>query len=855
MDLINNYFDSLKKEIETAFDTYREGKCWWDFTIRLSKKKVVEFQNFQQALCNGSNDEMILPSEEVVKLLFIYSFFYLMKMMEIKKHQSREKYKDFDKAALFENGRIVPDDKKILETITRIAFLGSLGDSSEKEIYENLEMYKEKLSNLDAPIKYCINDLCHQNFYTVEEVVSFFGLKDNNENYFSMALFLKIRKSFRGFVESGKCTELVFPFLLVILLDFLNNKGIEQGQKLFSEEVISFFYYIVYSYDETVFLSFYSDMVMNKIFIDTLLSNYAQNTPLNEEIKKSWIQSYYEKFPQYFCFSFVDENRFLQILKIGKEDTHSYYDSLLKLYNLTFEKENAGAIEAEKEKNVRSIFADVLEKYNNDIFEYPGFCFCFAKLIRYLGKNEIQNLFGKKDVISFKQEWDKVSRAKEKVYEGFGPIDTETFKFIWDPQTQNELNEVFKKRSLLLEGIFYAQLYLLLNSVRGDLLDFDFNQAVWKLCQNFHNSFIHPDYIAQIKKNKILNDFSNIILAKDLFSELIIDCENNNEEVISVVYYLSRYYTDKLHATIDFLNHVREKQLIVLPVLPNKFLSYTKEEAEKEKLMLEENQKILKEQIDPGFTIPFQQFVSKITFQVPVIVHRRMTIKSFVETDKKLSIVYYQKAKKTNDYYRLDKKEDFRVTNKNHLENHYLYPDRNVFTHNSSNYMIIENLLDEDKAESLLYALYDIKKFLNRLENESREEKARLEKMKKENKQKGEPDLYGEIYLAGIIYLQNEFSALQKKMWKVIIPHNVSDPWKEVFSKDEIRPEYKEKLSNLDYNHDFGPSFLKMLNDFLVKIYFASPEFLDMCSGCIFIYLIFQNFALEKFRPKEVSDN
>ena len=46
-----------------------------------------------------------------------------------------------------------------------------------------------------------------------------------------------------------------------------------------------------------------------------------------------------------------------------------------------------------------------------------------------------------------------------------------------------------------------------------------------------------------------------------------------------------------------------------------------------------------------------------------------------------------------------------------------------------------------------------------------------------------------------------------------------------------------------------------MLNDFLVKIYFASPEFLDMCSGCIFIYLIFQNFALEKFRPKEVSDN
>ncbi len=853
MDLINNYFDSLKKEIETAFDIYREGKGLWKL-YGLTPEGIDEFNNFQKAVWPDS-DELILPAVEFVKLLFIYSYFYLLTMRDIKKNKSRESLKDFDKAALFENGRIVPDDEKIFEKIIHMSFLDIEQNESEEKINDHIKMQKKNLTNLSSTIKDIVCELHEQDFYTPEEAVKYFSLSDDNKNYFSTKLFIDVKKAFGNFVENGKCPESAFPFLLVIFLDFINSKGIEQGQKLFSEEVISFFYYIVYSYDDTVLLSFYSDMVMNKIFLDTLFSNCTQMSPVNEEMRLSWIKKYHVEFPQYFCFSFVDETRFLQILKIGKEDTRSYYDQLLQLYNLAFENENAGANESESEYNVKKLFKALLIKSKNQICDYPGFCFCFAKLIRYLRKNEIQNLFGHNDVSSFKPEWDKVSRAKEKVYEGFGLIDTETFKFIWDPQTPMQLEVIFQKRSLLLEGIFYAQLYLLLNSVRGDLLDFDFNQAVWKLCQNFHNSFIHPDYIAQIKKNKILNDFSNIILAKDLFSELIIDCENNNEEVISVVYYLSRYYTDKLHATIDFLNHVREKQLIVLPVLPNKFLSYTKEEAEKEKLMLEENQKILKEQIDPGFTIPFQQFVSKITFQVPVIVHRRMTIKSFVETDKKLSIVYYQKAKKTNDYYRLDKKEDFRVTNKNHLENHYLYPDRNVFTHNSSNYMIIENLLDEDKAESLLYALYDIKKFLNRLENESREEKARLEKMKKENKQKGEPDLYGEIYLAGIIYLQNEFSALQKKMWKVIIPHNVSDPWKEVFSKDEIRPEYKEKLSNLDYNHDFGPSFLKMLNDFLVKIYFASPEFLDMCSGCIFIYLIFQNFALEKFRPKEVSEN
>ena len=211
-----------------------------------------------------------------------------------------------------------------------------------------------------------------------------------------------------------------------------------------------------------------------------------------------------------------------------------------------------------------------------------------------------------------------------------------------------------------------------------------------------------------------------------------------------------------------------------------------------------------------------------------------MTIKSFVETDKKYSIYYYEKKKGKNVYYRLDKNEDFRITNKNHLENHYLYPDRNVFTHNTANYMVIEKLLEEDKTENLLYALYDIKKFLNRLEGE-------IKHIKKQN---------DKVSLAGIAYLQNDFSELVKKMWKVIILHNVSDPWKEVFDKDhnKIRPEYKKRIRDLDYNHDFGPSFLKLLNDFLVKVYYASPDFLKACSSSIFLYLIFQNFALEKYR-------
>ena len=561
MDIINQFFDAKKKEIEDAFDEYRAGKGLWKLPGGMSAQEADAFDNFTQKLDQAVGDEIDLTAVEFVKLLFIYSYFYFLIMQDIISLKSKENLEDFDKAAVLEDGRVAPDDKKILNQITRMAVYSGFGlEESEEETNEKIKINEKNLENFSSFMKDIVHELCEQQFYTVQEAVIFSRLTDDNQNYFSSALFLNVKKSFKGFVENGKCPQQVFPFVLVLLLDFLNNKGIEQGQKIFSQEVISYFYYVVFSYDRSAFLTLFSDVVMNKVFIDTLLCNYAMNNPLNEEHKLEWIQKWYGKFPQYFCFCLVEEERFVQILKIGEERERNFYEPLLRLYNLCFENASVGTDELSKEYNIKNLFKDILDKYNNQISDYPGFCFCFAYLIKYLHKNEIENIFGKKDVISFKQEWDKVEQAKQRVHEGFGPLDKETFKFIWDTQTQRQLEEVFQKRSVLLKGIFYALLYLVLNSVRGNEFDFEFNKAVWDLCIKFHNSFIHPDYNQLIHKNKILDEFSNLILGKELFGEINIDCINNSREVISVVSFLSRYYSDNLHAVIDFLNHVREKQ-------------------------------------------------------------------------------------------------------------------------------------------------------------------------------------------------------------------------------------------------------------------------------------------------------
>ena len=92
MDLINQFFDAKKKELEDAFDEWHAGKDLWKLPGGVSPREEEAFVNFTQELGKTAGDVLDLPAVEVVKLLFIYSSFYFLIMQEIIRLKTKEKH-------------------------------------------------------------------------------------------------------------------------------------------------------------------------------------------------------------------------------------------------------------------------------------------------------------------------------------------------------------------------------------------------------------------------------------------------------------------------------------------------------------------------------------------------------------------------------------------------------------------------------------------------------------------------------------------------------------------------------------------------------------------------------------------
>ncbi len=721
---------------------------------------------------------------------------------------------------------------------------GEMLNLKPDELKERIEGLEQYLTAAEKDIKEEIKEFLKEDSDIAKNIETYFSFLQDDKTYVSNSFYIDFKKSLKNFSESGGCKKETFVLVLAFFFDFLNSKLPEEER--FSKNVITYVYSVALMADKNLALSMLSDLIMNKLYILQQV-HYRElffNDPKN-------LVKFKNEYSSFFCQVFFEEESFVSMLKMMAVLNKNLYQPFFDLFNFTFNKD------FKLENTNFEFLKKIWEIKDIQLSQMPGILYCISRLFEKIDKDDIAIFFENTNLTKIKKEYDKLNGLP-----GFNPrkmngADFQLVQTLFNPQTQKEKHETFvEKIPLLTASIFYYlyELYiqtplfhtitLLSDKLSQEEKDkFSENRKEeLNSADRFHEFFIKKEYLEQKSIDELLQKISTVSIKKNFFKETQVNFEENSEDACRILYYLSRAKTDNLHAMVDFLNHVREKQLKVLPVLPNKYLTYTEKESQAEIKKLQDNQKILREKIDIGFTCELKQPVSSVMLSITPYIVRKINLKTFTETDKEYKIYSYkQYDKKTKKflYYKLDKKENFRVTNKNLLNNHYLYSDRNVITHEAANYMVIENLLDDDHSDSLLFALADIRRFLNCLKNDLNQNKKYYDYQDTFNQE-----------LLGIEYLQLDLKKITDRMWDYIIYEDdkALDPWKTVFDKDKIRDRYKDRVDNLDYSHDFGPNFLKLLNDFLTNIYYTKPHFLLDADFAVYFYLIFQNFALEKYR-------
>ncbi|MGP1438019.1 MAG: hypothetical protein ACTTKH_02985 [Treponema sp.] len=781
-----------------------------------------ELYNFHSSLAESLEEDIDLITFQDLLFFLLYHIVLYFQILLIKQSQkkqnSKQEYNNNNNDMSFMGDGIIEANnfypnvmKDFVNAFCEMTFEKE-NDSSEQNINYNL-------LELAKIIKNVVLDLISCEEFSKDKALKYFHF--DFDVYISNRYMKEAKRSYENFILNGKCSQDTFPYVLALFFDFLISN---YYQECINKKLLYFIYAIVFIDNNEKLLSLYSDVVMNFAYIENkFFYQYQKDYNIDgEEIKT------HESFQTLTPFDYkilIEVLNYIGYIKNKKDFP------LIRLYEYSFDFSIAKKIEKYKQVLVINLYNDLNTIFGEQLSVYPGILYSFSKLIKYMSKASIEKIFLKKDISFLKSEYNKLTNVMrmdnistcvpiERI------IDSKIVRYINDKNLQRKADLVFKERSFVLEGIFYCLLYSIFASFINpyniiiDEKEEIYVKEFYDIINEYQSFLIHRNYSDRKKTREFLKTISVFLFdGKDFFSDLNMDFKDNTSDVIEVVFYLSRFYQDNIHSIVDFLNYVREKQKDILPIVPNLYSTFTLKEAEKYKDKLNQNQKKLQESIDVGFKIEVTHKVSNIQLSKPCVISRSINIKTFIETDKSYEINYIPCR---SDYYKFTRKEDYRVTHKNHIENHYLYSDRNIFTHPLNKSMLIESILNEN--EDLLYSLYDINNFL---------EKKELELLNATKEEK-----------IGLHYLKLELKNICDKVWNKLFLEPFKNPWIEVFEKDKIKKKYKERLVDVDYTHDLGKEFLIDVNNFLEKIYNIHSEFFLICDVQIMFYLVFQIFSL-----------
>ena len=304
----------------------------------------------------------------------------------------------------------------------------------------------------------------------------------------------------------------------------------------------------------------------------------------------------------------------------------------------------------------------------------------------------------------------------------------------------------------------------------------------------------------------------------------------SNETLLHLYYTVTHFLTEKKYCLLAQLDFTAEMQRRILPIpsknnkkSKRKIARESKSDSEeiKDEKILAANHNTLK-RLDCGFSflvlrqsvVPFGDPWSNECFLERPNFSFRLWFDS----------VYEDYNPSTQKEYTDEQK--YRNLNKSCIENHFFYSaDRNMETHFSLHHAV-EAVLEKPKR--ILYALYDIKQYLERIKPQQPE---------------------GSL---AVPFLQEKLEHIFSTICLVLFPECPSKSWDAVFDSDGIILE--DVAIRFDLLKDFGKEFYTAVKEFLKIMFTGQSNWMEELDFELLIYLIYITLHLAKRDADQTDD-
>lgn len=448
------------------------------------------------------------------------------------------------------------------------------------------------------------------------------------------------------------------------------------------------------------------------------------------------------------------------------------------LLKMSFSQEYKNKSETEKEEIADYIFSQINHIWfgNTEMSSkpmaieyyelYPGYVYCFYKILQYLDKNTFDYYFPKihKGNVKFEQfrftaiwalnceENERIpdpllyelSRAMGNYSDGIKEQDLKRLinSYVCNPDFQKGIEDLNNEKNYLLRCTFYFLLWdlsaawheFIPNESFTENLGYNEHTVLMSqffepfLDNSWRKSFTEEERKTQIRlpvkwmSNDVFLKLINLMLEKYHSNGKLeaFDLEKTDTEIFRcMVFNLSRFSAldrNNLLSVMDFVGEIRNKKdFYSQPKKNQKF--YTEDSSNEEICRLKENQRILKEEVDKGFELDHIRQNLPPVPMADMYYYRRMTCKFFNDTDK----LYELKLEYDKKKWKIVCREEYRISRKNNFTGHYLYcAERNTERH-YSRLSALEAVLNDDYPDNLLFSFIDARDFLYQQKEEKKD--------------------------------------------------------------------------------------------------------------------------------------
>lgn len=496
-----------------------------------------------------------------------------------------------------------------------------------------------------------------------------------------------------------------------------------------------------------------------------------------------------------------------------------------------------------KADTYKQYFKDAFESLEDKITEFPALTLLLERASRHLTFTELQQYFPciHESEISHNADiyrslkYNRIENgAKYSMFEAQYLNDLPERCFKYDVEDSRPFSNT---RMKLLQTMFLGALWELLctqSYIRSG--ENSEQQECKKLLDILFRSF-SPNNSAAEYAAGVLNRLIALCCIKTemLFDTVDFTALNkssyftSNEALLHLYYTVTHFLTNKKYSLLEQLDFTAEMQHRILPLFPkdekkekrDKRRKSDSEEIKKEK-RLADNLDFLK-RLDCGFSFPYllqkaAPFGGVFGNECDII-RPDFTFRLWFDS---LSESYNPSTKQ-----KYTDEQKYRNLNKSCIENHFFYSaDRNMETHFSLHHAVGAVL---EKPKRLLYALYDIKQYLERIKEQQPSDSI------------------------AVPFLQQKLEHIFSAICLILFPDSSNKSWDAVFdSKGNISMD--DDVIQFNLFEDFGKEFYTEVKEFLEIMFTGQSDWMEKLDFELLIYLIYITLHFAKLDADRTDD-